>query len=166
MLHLFPKTLLVWAALASSAVWSADPVDPAAPVPSAGHRSALDGYRGHAGETVGSWRDANDRVARQAGAHAHGAQVDHRDQPATPQLDDPHAGHSAPAGAPAEGSSAHDPGVGNPVAHDHHMHHDKPAADAGSAPHHCMHHNKAAGGGMKHKHDACPMKKEGGHAHH
>ncbi|MDP3287588.1 hypothetical protein [Methyloversatilis sp.] len=163
MFHLLPKTLLVCAALVPTSAWPADPADPAAPVPSADYRSMIDGYRSHAAEPVGPWRDANDRVGRQTGAHA--AHADHP-EPANPQLEDPHAGHSAPAGARAEGSSAHDHGAGNPAAHDHRMHHGKPAADAGNVPHHCMHHDNAAGGGMKHKHDACPMKKEGGHAHH
>lgn len=101
MLHFFPAALLVCAALAPTAAWPSDAADPAAPVPSVGYRSMMDGYRSHAAEPVGSWRDANDRVGRQVGAHAHAANAD---QPMGPPVDDPHAGHPAPA----EGAPAHD----------------------------------------------------------
>jgi hypothetical protein len=128
MLHSFPAALLVCAALVPTAAWSADPADPATPVPSAGYRSMIDGYRSHAAAPVGPWRDANDRVGRQVGAHAHAA---HADQSMDQPVADPHAAHPAPA----EGAPAHD---------------------------HCM---PAADGAAQRPH-ACPMKKEGGHAHH
>lgn len=178
MFHPFPMALLVCAALVPTVAWPADPADPAdpaAPVPSVGYRSTIDGYRSHAVEPVGPWRDANDRVGRQGGAHAHGAHVD---QPADQPADDPHAGHAAAAtGAPADAApshdhgtqdpSTHDHGAHQPGAHDHRMHQRRPAADAaGKGPHTCMHHDTAGGDGMKHLPDACPMKKESGHAHH
>jgi hypothetical protein len=166
MLHPFSIALLVCAALAPATAWPADPADPAAMVPSIRHGSAIDGYRSHAPEPVGSWRDANERVARQAGAHAHGAQ-------AAPSVGDPHAGHSAPVGAPADAAarhdhSMHDHGAHSPGAHDHSMHQRKPASDgAGKEPAHCKHHDTAGvGGGRSHAHAGCPMKKEGSHAHH
>lgn len=179
MFHPFPMALLVCAALVPTAAWPADPADPAAPVPSVGYRSTMDSYRSHAAEPVGTWRDANDRVGRQGGAHAHGAHVDQSaDQPA----DDLHAEHAAPAGAPADTAPSHDHGTQDhgthdhgthdhgahqPGAHDHRMHQRRPAADAaGKGPHTCMHPDTARGDGMKHRHDACPMKKESGHAHH
>ena len=60
-----------------------------------------------------------------------------------------------------------DHGAPQPGAPDHRMHQRRPAADAaGKAAHNCMHHDTAGGDGMKHRHDACPMKKEIGHAHH
>lgn len=106
MLHPFPTVLLVCAALVPTSAWPADPADPAAPVPSADYRSMIDGYRSHAAEPVGPWRDANDRVGRQAGAHAHAV---HADQPMDRPVDDPHAGHSAAAeSAPAHDHAAHE----------------------------------------------------------
>lgn len=180
MFHPFPMALLVCAALVPTAAWPADPADPAAPVPPVGYRSTMDGYRSHAAEPVGPWRDANDRVGRQGGAHAQGAHVDQPDQPDQPAdqpAGDPHAGHAASAGAPADAAPSHDHGTQDhgthnhgahkPGAHDHRMHQRRPSADAaGKGPHTCMHPDTACGDGMKHRHDACPMKKESGHAHH
>lgn len=41
-----------------------------------------------------------------------------------------------------------------------------PQLTAPVRPHTCMRHgDTVAGDGMTHRHDACPMKKEGGHAH-
>lgn len=163
MLQPFTMALLVCAALVPAAAWPADPADPAAPVPPAIHRSLIDSYRSHPAEPVGSWRDANERVGRQAGAQEHGAHADPSDSRVDPPGGDPHAGHSAPADA----TSAHDHSARKPGAQAHCAPHRKPAADgAGEGPHTCMRHgDTVAGDGMTHRHDACPMKKEGGHAH-
>lgn len=167
MFHSFPMALLVCAALVPTAAWPADPADPAAPVPSVGYRSTIDGYRSHAAEPVGPWRDANDRVGRQGGAHAQDAHVDQPDQPADRPAGNPHAEHAASVGAPVDAAPSHDHGAHKPGAHDHRMQQRRPAADAaGKGPHTCMHHDIAGGDGMKHRHDACPMKKESDHAHH
>jgi hypothetical protein len=44
-----------------------DPLNPGAAVPAATHASALARYRGAADVKVGSWREANDMVARIGG---------------------------------------------------------------------------------------------------
>jgi len=158
MLHSFPAALLVCAALAPTAAWPSDAADPAAPVPPVGYRSTMDGYRSHASEPVGPWRDANDRVGRQGGAHAQGAHVDQPEQPADAAPSHDHD---------TQDHGTHNHGAHKPGAHDHRMHQRGPAADAaGKGPHTCMHHDTAGGDGMKHRHEACPMKKESGHAHH
>lgn len=50
---------------------AADPLDAAAVVPAAAHRSALSAYRPSPDATPGSWQDANDAVARIGGWRAY-----------------------------------------------------------------------------------------------
>lgn len=68
-----------------------DPLDPKADVPPAAHRSSFGGYRPAADAGVGSWKQANDTVARIGGWRAYAREAGQADAPASGPA--PGAGH-------------------------------------------------------------------------
>lgn len=82
-----PGVLLVFAALPvaaqSGAPPRADPLDPAAPVPAVRHTSPLAGLRSSGPTPPGSWRAANDNVARIGGWRAYAREAAAEAQPPT-----------------------------------------------------------------------------------
>lgn len=75
-----------------------DPLNPAAAVPTAAHTSALARYRSAGDVKVGSWREANDMVARIGGWRVYAreaAQPEAARAPA-PAASHPHGGSSRP----------------------------------------------------------------------
>ena len=77
---------------------SPDPLDAAAGVPDAQHRSAFAGYRGLADEPVGSWRAANDAVERAGGWKAYAREAAEPDAPAANGARQGPAGHERRSG--------------------------------------------------------------------
>jgi hypothetical protein len=170
MFFIHSRTLLVCAALLPAFAGAADPGDPSADVPAVEYRSALDSFRRHAVEPVGSWLSANDTVGRQGAMHDHSTH-----DPGAQGAADPHARHGAPAD-PHAGHAGHEAPDGKAVVgeapglHEHPHPKSDASAQATDAPHACPHHAHPPGGkGMKHG-AACPhcAMKEGGsdHAHH
>lgn len=60
----------------------ADPAEPAAAVPPLAYRSTFKGYRRHAEQTPGSWRELNEQVARIGGWRAYAKEA--QEPPAPP----------------------------------------------------------------------------------
>ena len=90
------------------------PASPAsAPVASAStpggpaYRSAFDGYRHHADQPVGSWREANDRVGRIGGWRAYAREAQGGDAASAPGDRRPEAPAHAASGAGKGGHAGH-----------------------------------------------------------
>jgi hypothetical protein len=96
-----------------------DPADANAEVPALVHRSAFTSYRAAGEIEVGSWREANDTVARIGGWRAYAREAAQPDAPAgpdpaavsTPATDPAMRSSPRPAPAPAGGHGGH-PGHG------------------------------------------------------
>lgn len=111
---LLPAAFLTLASLAGAAGPSdpsrpakADPLDAAATVPRAVHRSALAGYRANRDTELRSWRDANDEVARIGGWRAYAREAAQPGAAATPSTGPAGAAASAPAASGAAGHKHH-----------------------------------------------------------
>lgn len=92
------------AAPPGSAAARPDPLDPAAAVPPALHRSAFQGYRAAGDQALGSWREANERVARIGGWRAYTREANAPEPPA--------GAASAPPAAGGPGHHGHHGGGG------------------------------------------------------
>jgi len=86
-------------AQSTPAAGSADPLNAKAQVPAATHKSALSGYRPAGEVKVGSWREANDAVARIGGWRAYAREASQPE--ATPASAAAPAPGATPAAAPA-----------------------------------------------------------------
>ena len=93
-----------------------DPLNPQAAVPPVLHRPALAGYRAADELKLGSWREANDTVARIGGWRVYAREAAGLDPAPAPTAPAP---VSAPASAPVAARPASAPGH-------HHHHHGKP----------------------------------------
>ena len=99
-----------------------DPASPQAAVPPVLHRPALAGYRSAGELKLGSWRDANDTVARIGGWRAYAREAADP-APAAAASAAPAPAASAPARSPAP-AAASAPAAGHRTPHHHH--HGKP----------------------------------------
>ena len=103
--------LLGWSALPGFAQPATPPAATAVPAPVSspstpglsGYRSAFDGYRNHADQPVGSWREANDRVGRIGGWRAYAREAQGGGAASAP-------GNRPPAAPPGSASGAHQDG--------------------------------------------------------
>jgi len=101
--------------IAPAAAQRPDPADPGADVPVAVHRSAFTSYRAAGEVEVGSWREANDTVARIGGWRAYAREAAQPDgsagpdpaAPSRPATDPAMRPVPAPAAAPAAGHGGH-----------------------------------------------------------
>lgn len=83
-----------------------DPADSSADVPAVVHRSAFATYRAAGEIEVGSWREANDTVARIGGWRAYAREAAQPDAPASAPAD-PTRPPPKPGPAPASGHGGH-----------------------------------------------------------
>lgn len=84
-----------------------DPLDGSAPVPPVAHRSALTGYRANRDAAVGSWRTANDEVARIGGWRAYAREAAQEAPAAQPPANAASAPRPKPAASGAGGGHRH-----------------------------------------------------------
>ena len=95
-----------------------DPLNPTATVPALVHKSAFSGYRAAVEAKVGSWREANDTVARIGGWRAYAREAS---QSAAPAASAP---TTAPTPAPTTAPAAN---TGATTTHGPHGTHENPA---------------------------------------
>ena len=107
--------LLGWSASSGSAQPATPPATAAVPAPVSSastpgvsaYRSAFDGYRNHADQPVGSWREANDRVGRIGGWRAYAREAQGGDAASAPGNRHPAAPPGAASGSRKDGHAGH-----------------------------------------------------------